>query len=462
MPTIVGPSGRGMPADIHRALELHRAGRLDEAAAAYQALLAATPRDPQLLLGFGTLLLQAGDLERGLALIDRLLETFPRDPIALSNRGNALRALNRPDEALASYDRAIAVRPDYAGAYYNRGSLLHELRRFDEAVRDYDRAIALKPDFADAHWNKALLRLITGEYEEGWRLYEWRWQGPQKDLVRPFAQPLWLGREPVRGRRVLLHAEAGLGDAIQFCRYAPRVVALGAEVVLEVPAPLHGLVSTLQGGLSCIVRGEPLPPFDLHCPLMSLPLALKTTVADIPSSVPYLFADRAKVAQWQRHLGPADRPRIGLAWSGSSIYRNDRERSVPLSLLRDLLALPIELHVLQKEIKDEDLATLKAHRQVRLHQDRLADFSDTAALVEILDLVVSVDTSVAHLAGAIGKPVWILLPFAPDHRWFLDRTDSPWYPTATLLRQSRPGDWPGVLAELARRLACLTESRRPA
>ncbi len=448
------------PAQIRRAIELHRSGRLAEATAEYQRLLAALPGDPHLLLGFGTLLLQTGELERGLALIDRLLATDPNHPIALSNRGNALRALDRPAEALASYDRAIVARPDYAGAYYNRGSLLHELRRFGAAVRDYDRAIALSSDFADAYWNKSLLRLITGEYDEGWRLYEWRWKGQQKDAVRPFSQPLWLGEEPVRGRRVLLHAEAGLGDTIQFCRYAPLVEALGAEVVLEVPAPLHGLVSTLKGGLSCIVRGEPLPPFDLHCPLMSLPLALKTTVASIPASVPYLFPDRAKVAQWQRQLGAADRPRIGLAWSGSSIYRNDRDRSVPLRLLRDLLALPIELHVLQKEIKEEDLATLQGRGQVRLHQDRLADFSDTAALAELMDLVVSVDTSVAHLAGAIGKTVWIVLPFAPDHRWFLDRTDSPWYPTATLLRQQKAGDWSGVVTELVLRLASLAQDSR--
>lgn len=452
----------GTHAGIRNAIELHRCGRLAEAAAEYRQLLAASPDEPQLLLGLGTLLLQSGELDRGLALIDRLLVAVPRHPIALSNRGNALRALGRPAEALASYDRAIAAKPDYAGAYYNRGALLHDLRRFGEALRDYDRAIALSPDFADVHWNKALLDLISGNYEEGWRLYEWRWKGPQKDAVRSFTQRPWLGGEPLQGRRILLHAEAGLGDTIQFCRYAPLVAALGAQVVLEVPAPLQNLVSTLKGTHEVVKRGDPLPAFDLHCPLMSLPLAMKTTVATIPARVPYLFADPAKVDDWRRRLGPRSRPRIGLAWSGSSIYKNDRERSVPLGLLTEPLALPVEFHVLQKDIRPEDLSALERLDQVRVQADRLNDFSDTAALLEMMDLVISVDTSVAHLAGAMGKEVWILLPFLPDHRWFLDRIDSPWYPTATLLRQSRPGDWPGVMAELARRLASFTLSRRPA
>lgn len=447
------PSSGNQTSDLQRPIELHRSGRLADAAAAYQELLPRFPRDPQLLLGFGTLLLQTGNLEKGLELIDRLLGVVPQHPVAWSNRGNALRALNRTAEALASYDRAIAARPDYAGAYYNRGALLHELRRFDEALRDYDRAIALSPDFADAHWNKSLLKLITGDYEEGWRLYEWRWKGQLEGEVRPFARPLWLGQGAVRGKRLLLHAEAGLGDTIQFCRYAPRVAALGAEVLLELPAPLLPLLSTLPGKFTLFRRGDPLPPFDMHCPMMSLPLALKTTVASIPASVPYLFADPEKVSRWQRHLGAGTSPRIGLVWSGSSIYRNDRERSVPLGLLQDLLALPLELHVLQKEIRAEDLATLQRQPQVRVHGDRLGDFSDTAALLQLMDLVVSVDTSVAHLAGAMAKEVWILLPYAPDHRWFLDRSDSPWYPTATLLRQQKAGDWTGVVDELLRRLA---------
>ena len=446
-------NGGVLASGAHRAVELHRAGRLADAAIEYERLLEAFPGHPQLLLGLGTVRLQLGELERGLALLDRLLAAVPNHPLALSNRGNALRALGRPEEALRSYDRAIAARPDHASAYYNRGALLHEMRRFDQALRDYDRAIALSPDLAEVQWNKALLHLVNGNYEEGWRLYEWRWRGPQKDMLRPFAQPLWLGREPLRGRRILLHAEAGLGDTIQFCRYAPLVAALGAQVDLEVPAPLLALVSTLRAPCNLIRRGDPLPEFDLHCPLMSLPLALGTTVATIPADVPYLYADPAKVEDWKRRLGAGSAPRIGLAWSGSAIYQNDRQRSLPLGALAELMSLPVEFHALQKDIRADDREALRELGRVRLHEGRLNDFSDTAALLELMDLVVSVDTSVAHLAGAMGKPVWVLLPFLPDHRWFLDRADSPWYPTATLLRQSRQGDWPGVIAELARRLA---------
>jgi len=445
-------SATAPPADVHRAVELHRSGRLADAAAEYRRLLAAHPGDPQLLLGYGTLLLQSGDYERGLSVVDRLLSIVPNDPVALSNRGNALRALDRPDEALRSYERALAARPDYASAYYNRASLLHELGRFDEALLDYDRAIALSPDLVDAHWNRALLHLIRGDYETGWRLHEWRWRGPQSSEVRSFSQPLWLGQEAIRGRRILLHAEAGLGDTIQFCRYAPLVEALGAEVILEVQAPLVPLIATLRGHHRLVERGDPLPPFDMHCPLMSLPLALRTTVATIPASVPYLFADPAKVGELRRRFGAAIRPRVGLAWSGSALYRNDRQRSMPLDLLTELLTLPIDFHVLQKDVRPDDLERLRGLDGVHWHGNRLNDFSDTAALVELMDLVVSVDTSVAHLAGAMGRPVWLLLPCLPDHRWFLGRADSPWYPTATLLRQSHPGAWTGVVAELARTL----------
>jgi hypothetical protein len=275
-------------------------------------------------------------------------------------------------------------------------------------------------------------------------------------MLRPFAQPLWLGRAPLQGRRILLHAEAGLGDTIQFCRYAPLVTALGAQVDLEVPAPLLALLSTLRAPCTLVRRGDPLPEFDVHCPLMSLPLALGTTVDTIPADVPYLYADPAKVEDWRRHLGAARAPRVGLAWSGSAIYRNDRKRSLPLGALAELMSLPIEFHALQKDIREDDRAAAREFGRLRLHEGRLNDFSDTAALLELMDLVVSVDTSVAHLAGAMGKPVWVLLPFLPDHRWFLDRADSPWYPTATLLRQSRPGDWPGVIAELACRLAAFS------
>lgn len=449
-------------ADLRRALELHRAGRWAEAAGEYQRLLQLQPRNPHALLGCGTVMLQTGEIEAGLAMLDRLLDVAPNDPTALSNRGNALRALGRAAEALRSYDRAIAARPDYANAYFNRGALLQDLQRFDEALRDYDRAVALDPEFADAHYNKAVLLLATGNYEDGWRLYEWRWKSAQGESLAPLGRPLWLGDEAVRGRRILLRAEGGLGDTIQFCRYVPLVADLGAEVLLDAPAPLAPLLSSLPGRIDICRRGEPLPAFDLYCPLMSLPLALRTTAETIPATVPYLQADAGKAAIWRGRLGPATRPRVGLAWSGNPSFRNDSARSIPFRLLENLVRLPVEYHVLQTEIKADDLEALQGHPQVRLHHGELADFADTAALVELMDRVISVDTAVAHLAGAMAKPLWILLPFFTDHRWFVGRADSPWYPTAQLFRQPASGDWQAVVTSLERRVADLATGRAAA
>lgn len=453
--------GAGGGGDLRRALELHRSGRWAEAAAEYQRLLKLQPSNPQALVGCGTAMLQMGELEAGLAMLDRLLELAPNDPVALSNRGNALRALDRSAEALRSYDRAIAIKPDYANAYFNRGALLQDLQRFDEALRDYDRAIALHPGFADAHYNKAVLLLAAGNYEEGWRLYEWRWKSAQSEALMPVGRPLWLGDQPLIGKRILLPAEGGLGDTIQFCRYAPLVAGMGARVLLEASGPLVRLLATLSDQVDICPRGEPLPAFDLYCPLMSLPLAFRTTVATIPAMVPYLRADAGKVASWRSRLGTTAKLRVGLAWSGNPSFRNDQARSIPFRLLEGLICLPVEFHVLQKEIRADELDALAGHPQVRLHQAELADFADTAALVELMDLVISVDTAAAHLAGAMAKPLWILLPFFTDHRWLLGRADSPWYPTAQLIRQQSSGDWVGALATLAQRLAALAAQGAP-
>jgi Tfp pilus assembly protein PilF len=456
------PPGIDGAAELRRAVELHRSGRWAEAADQYERVLRLQPGNPHALLGCGTARLQMGHHESGLALLDRLLAIAPNDPVALSNRGNALRALGRPAEALRSYDLAVAARPDYANAYFNRGLLLQELQRPDEALRDYDRAIALDADFADALYNKAVLLLSTGNYEEGWRLYEWRWRAAQSEAPAPVAQPLWLGDAPATGRRILLRAEGGLGDTIQFCRYAPLVADLGSQVLLEAPAPLVRLLAAnVPGGIGVHPRGDPLPPFDLYCPLMSLPLALRTSMATIPATVPYLRADAGKVAAWRSRLGTRAGLRVGLAWTGNPLFRNDLARSIPFRLLERLVSLPVEFHVLQKEIRPDDLDALRRHPGVGLHHEQLADFSDTAALLEVMDLVISVDTAVAHLAGAMAKPVWILLPFFSDHRWFVSRTDSPWYPTAQLFRQQSAGDWAGVLTTIVKRLAQLAVGEAP-
>ena len=325
-------------------------------------------------------------------------------------------------------------------------------------MASYERSLALKPDYAHAHWNLADCRLMLGDFAQGWQEYEWRWKLEQRDFAqRDFAQPLWLGAPALHGRTILLHSEFGLGDTLQFCRYATEVAALGADVVLEVQPPLVPLLSGLKGVRQVVARGAALPAFDYHCPLMSLPLAFKTDLGNVPAEIPYLASDPARVALWREKLGPKRRPRVGIAWSGSQSQRNDK-RSMALAQMLPLLGDWAEWLSLQKEVPDSDLTLLASRGDVRHLGEELADFADTAAVVELIDVLVTVDTSVAHVPGAMGKPVWILLPFnAHDWRWMLDREDSIWYPSARLFRQAAVGDWAGVIgrvaAELQRRFA---------
>lgn len=400
----------------------------------------------------GTLLLQQGRHEEGINQLRKSLNILPNQPEALYNLGVELQKSIRLEEALACYDQAIALNPRDIETHINRGNTLKDLKRYDESLASYDRAIALKPDSASAYWNKSLLKLLTGEYAEGWQLYEWGWRCSERGAARNFTQPRWLGEQPIAGKTLLIHAEQGLGDTIQFCRYAPMAEALGAKVVLEVPAPLVSLLSTLKGNFTIVEKGKYLPDFDMVCPVMSLPLAFKTTVETIPATVPYLHVNQDKQAEWHLRLGNKTRPRVGLVWSGATGHKNDYNRSIALQSLQPLLQLPIEFHSLQKEIRPDDKAAITSLPQIRLHQDELDDFSDTASLAQEMELVISVDTSVAHLAGALGLPVWVLLPDSPDYRWMLDRSDSPWYPTATLIRQRETGNWSGVISEITQRL----------
>ena len=362
------------------------------------------------------------------------------------NRAHLLSSMERYNEALASYDRTIALKPGLVEAHYNRALLLSSMGRYNDALASYNRAISLNPGYADACYNKGLILLLLGDYERGWPLYEWRWKTDHfKDSVRYFKQALWLGDQPVMGKTLLLHAEQGLGDTIQNVRYIPQLERLGGKIILEVPAPLASLCRTLNATFTLIEKGEEIPPFDLHCPLMSLPLAFRTTVETIPATASYLGASAQRQSEAHERLGARIKPRIGLVWSGNPGHQNDHNRSMPLSALKPLLELDYEFHSLHKEIRPEERALLTELTQIHSHEDELHDFSCTAALINELDLVICVDTSVAHLAGALGKKVWILLPHRPDFRWMLEREDSPWYPTARLFRQERRDDWEGVI-----------------
>jgi hypothetical protein len=361
---------------------------------------------------------------------------------------------------LASHDSALASRPDYAEAHASRGVALYDLKRFDEALASYDDAIALRPDYADAHFFKSLSSLVTGDFERGWIEYEWRRKAPAARITeRVFPQPLWLGEDDIAGKTILLHSEQGFGDSIQFCRYAPLVAARGARVIMEVEEPLEELMTGLAGVTGVVAKGAPLPEFDVQCPLPSLPRAFRTRREAIPSSTPYLRVPKQALEYWDALLGVKRGPRIGLAWAGNTKHVRDRERSIGLNGLLPLLDVEATFVSLQKEVRADDLGALTNCNMLQFGRE-IGDFSDTAALIAQLDLVISVDTSVAHLAGALGKPVWVLLTYAPDWRWLLDRDDSPWYPTARLFRQGDSRAWDGVIGRVRDALLTFTENSR--
>jgi tetratricopeptide (TPR) repeat protein len=416
--------------------------QFDEALASFDKAIALKSRYPEAYNNRGNTLKDLRQFDEALASFDKAIDLKPDYAGAYNNRGITLTVLNQFNSALASFDKAIALKPRYAKAYNNRGNVLKDHKQFDPALASYDEAIFFEPNYAEAHWNKSLLLLLLGEFHKGWNEFEWRWRWSDfPSPKRNFTQPLWVGKGSLAGKTILLHSEQGLGDAIQFSRYATMVSALGARVILEAGKPLLSLFSTLSGVSQWVERGSPLPSFDFHCPLLSLPLAFKTQMDSIPSSVPYLFSDPEKVSRWQSRLGAKYKPRVGIVWSGSPTHKNDRNRSILLSQL--IKHLPDDcLYVsLQKEVRDTDKDVLGYRNDILHYGSELNDFSDTAALCELMDIVISVDTSVAHLAGALGKEVWILLPYVPDWRWLLDRNDSPWYPTAKLYRQEVIGDW---------------------
>jgi tetratricopeptide (TPR) repeat protein len=356
-------------------------------------------------------------------------------------------------------ERALTVNAGYVHAHLNRGNVLLDLHRLDEALVSFTRAIALKSDFAEARANRASILLLRGNLTQGFADYEWRWKVPH-GAVAPqqptFSQPLWLGKQPLPGKTILLVAAQGLGDTLQFCRYAPLLADSHANVILRVPRSLVALLATLEGVAAVYADDEPLPSFDLWCRITSLPLAFQTTLSTIPAPVPYLRSSAVKAAHWRQKLGERCKARVGLVWSGLNRPKEQEgwsvlnHRIIPLLKLAALKRHDVDFYSLQKgQPAESQLAELLAARwdgpNLIDFSTELHDFSDTAAMIEQLDLVISVDTSTAHLAAAMGKPVWILLCFDSCWRWLMERSDSPWYPTATLYRQECPGNWDGVV-----------------
>ena len=441
---------------------LNSLGRFDEAIPSCRRGLALRPDYPLAHNNLGNALAQTGQREEAIACYERAIALAPTYAEAHNNLGNMLLKDERWDNAIACYGRALALQPDYAEAHSNLGHAFAGKAEFDRALHSYRRAVAFRPDFADGHWHLARLLLLLGQYQEGWREYEWRWGSAANRSRRPrFPTAPWDGA-PAPGRTILLHAEQGLGDTIQFLRYASLAAGQCGRVIVECQPELNFFLQGIDGVAQIITHGEPLPAFDLHCPLISLPLAFNTTLETIPAQIPYLRADAHRIDQWRRRLKDAKGLKVGLVWAGNPRLDQpatdfmDRRRSMRLSQFSALVPLSGIVFVsLQKGGPAQQALTPPAGMKLLDWTGELNDLADTAALVEALDLVISVDTSVAHLAGALGKPVWLLNRFDTCWRWLMEREDTPWYPTMRIFRQQSAGDWDSVLQRVAAELSAV-------
>ena len=459
---------------------LYDQGRLEEALAAYRQAIVLRHNYPEVHYNLGITLYDQGQWEEAVAAYRQAVALRHNYPEAHYNLGNALRVNGQLNEALASYRQAIALQPNYPEAHGNLGNVLKDQGQLDQAIATYRRGLAFRPDYAEIHSNLALALLGKGDFLRGWEEYEWRWK--LKDTASPernFTQPQWDG-DPLGGRTLLLHTEQGFGDAIQFIRYLPLVAQRGGKITLECQPELQRLFQSMLPDLPVVARGQGLPTFDVHCPLLSLPRLFPTDLGNLPRTVPYLRADPAESALWRERLaslGSSIRPsgpdrqsgpnhpsgpdlKVGLVWAGRPTHTNDRNRSLKLTSLAPLAEVPgVRFISLQKGAAAAEARTLPAEMELIDVAEDLKDFADTAALLANLDLVIAVDSAVVHLAGAMGQPVWTLLPFAPDWRWLLDRSDSPWYPTMRLFRQPSIGDWESVIAEVREQLQRFVQSR---
>ena len=440
-------------AAMRQAAQWFGAGRLDEAAGACEEILRDDPRHFYALHLSSAIALRRARFDACIAFATRALGLAPGHPEVLANRGAAYRRTNRIGEALADYDTALGAGGETPALLVNRGIALAALNRHAEAIAQYDRAIALDARNAEAYFHRGLSRLVLGELAGGFADNEWRWGGSDtQGPPRALSGRRWTGAEDIRGATMLLYAEQGLGDTIQFARYAALLKERGARVILEVPAALAQLLAPLADEV--VGMGAALPPFDFHLPMLSAPLAFGTTLDNIPAPARYLQADPRALAKWRMREDSAPSPRVGFAWSGSRTLANDLNRSMPLATMLPLAERAGTAVSLQKDVREADAAALAGSRLVPA-SNAIRDFADAAGLVEQLDLVITVDTAVAHLAGALGKPAWVLLPFSPDWRWLLGRADSPWYPSVRLFRQRRIGDWSAVIEEAGAALADL-------
>ncbi len=479
---------------IKAAFGHHQAGRLDEAEAIYRQILKANPRHAVAIHYLGVVAFQRDQCERAIELIQQSISLDPRNADFFNNLGNVLNRQKRWEAAADAFENALALRPRFADAMNNLGGVLVDLERYAEGIewcqralairQDYsspchnigqamfaqnrpaealpwlDRALQLRPDDAQAHFTRALVLLALGRLREGFGEYEWRWKWDGFTAPRrSFAQPVWDGRE-LGGKTILLYTEQGYGDAIQFARFATMVAQRGGEIVILCPPGLRNLLESVRGISRVVAEDDALPPFDVQLPMLSLPYVLGIELGTIPAQVPYLSAPADQRALWRAKLEAEAALIVGLVWAGSTQHANDRNRSIRLSQLAPLASIPgVKLFSLQKGEQAAELASLPADGRIADLGNQVQDFGQTAAIVEQLDLVISVDTAMAHLAGALGKKCWTLITHRPEWRWLCGRTDSPWYPTMRLFRQPTAGDWQSVIEQVAGELRQLAAAK---
>jgi Tfp pilus assembly protein PilF len=422
-------------------------GQTKNAEYIYKDILEIAPDHFGVYYNLGDICLQSRRYDEAISNYRMAIRLNPDFAWAYNNMGLALKEEYEFEEAISSFRKAISCSPDFILAYINLGNILQYKNNYEESLKCYRKVLEIEPDFPDAHWNIALIQLTLGNFRDGWKEFEWRWKtGEFISQQRALPKPAWDGSD-IAGKTILLTSEQGFGDVIQFVRYAPLLAGRGAKVIVECLKEMNSLLQTVEGIHQIIVKGKTLPDFDIHCPLLSLPYLFNTTPETIPANIPYLHAGNDLLQIWREKFQPNnDKHRIGIAWAGNPRHSNDRNRSCQPEIFLPLTEnKAVSLFSLQK-----DSYTVQSDNVIKKmgmidYTNEINDFSDTAAFIMNLDLVISVDTAVAHLAGALGKPVWLLLPFVPDWRWMLDREDSPWYPTMKLFRQPQPCDWGSII-----------------